>query len=195
MSVTGIILAGGKSSRMGTDKAQMLLNGKPLIEYIINTFQNAGIQNIIINTNKKADFLKYNLPICEDIYEDKGPISGVYSSLLMSTTDENVIIPCDSPFVSSKIILDLIEQNRQNKISFLRFKNNYYPLIGAYKKETNILLKKMIENNELKMKNLILNNGTSILDLTNNYKDVNKIEIELANLNTIRELDLYENRM
>lgn len=195
MKVTAIILAGGKSSRMGEDKSLVNLVGKPMIEYLIHTIKRAGIQNIILNTNHPEPFEKYNLPICKDIIENKGPLAGIYSSLQQSETDENIIIPCDSPFITSDLLKRLINNNLTHEISFVKFKNNYYPLIAAFKKHTHIYLKQMLDNNNLKARDLILYKGTSILDLTNNFEENNKIEIELANINSKEEIAYYEEKM
>lgn len=195
MNITAIILAGGKSSRMGEEKSLVNLAGKPMIEYLIHTIKRAGIQHIIINTNHPEFFEKYNLPICKDLITNKGPIAGIYSSLVMSNTAENIIIPCDSPFISVSLLKKLITNNLDHEISFVKFKNNYYPLIGAFKKSTLTYLKNMIDNNNLKARDLILYKGTSILDLTNNLEDSEKFEIELANINNKEEIAFYEEKM
>ncbi|MFN5416698.1 MAG: molybdenum cofactor guanylyltransferase [Flavobacteriia bacterium] len=195
MSVTGIILAGGKSSRMGEDKSLVNLIGKPMIDYSIHTLQRAGISKIIINTNTPDAFLKYGFPICTDLIESKGPLAGIYSSLLMSETDENVIIPCDSPFITSGLLNKLIINNVNNQISFVKFKNKYYPLIGCFKKSSLSQIKNMLDENNLKARDLIMHQGTSILDLTNDFEEKSRIEIELANINNKEERDYYEEKM
>lgn len=195
MSVTGIILAGGKSSRMGEDKSLVNLVDRPMIEYLIHTLKRAGISKIIINTNSPEAFEKYKLPVCSDLIENKGPLAGIYSSLMMSDSEENVIIPCDSPFITSGLIKKLIGNNVNRLVSFVKFKNEYYPLIGCFKKSSLTQIKKMLDNNDLKARNLILFQGTSIVDLTNDINDKAKIEIELANINNKEERDYYEEKM
>ena len=106
MRITGVILAGGKSSRMGTDKGLLELNGKPLIQYAIDTLKSIGLEIIIISNN--SDYEQFGFPVYPDIIPDKGPIGGVYTALSYSSTEKNLIVSCDTPFLSKKLLNYLI---------------------------------------------------------------------------------------
>ena len=82
MQVTGIILAGGKSSRMGEDKGLLLLNNIPMIQYIINVFDTLKIPVMIIANND--NYKQFHLPVYTDIVKDKGPAGGILSALTFS---------------------------------------------------------------------------------------------------------------
>ncbi len=81
--ITGIILAGGKSSRMGTDKALMQFQGEKLIERTMRTFRSV-FPKIMIITNTPLDYLDQDAGIATDIFPGKGPLGGIYTGLFFS---------------------------------------------------------------------------------------------------------------
>ena len=108
MQATGIILAGGKSSRMGEDKGLVLLNGKPMIQYVIEALKEVVSDIIIISNN--ASYNKFRVPVYSDIIKDKGPVGGIYTGLYHSTTELNFCISCDVPMISSDFIFWLLNK-------------------------------------------------------------------------------------
>ena len=83
--ITSIILAGGKSSRMGQDKGFLGLEGKPMIQYGIETAQRLSNHIVVIANNKSYHSL--GVPVFPDVYIKKGPLGGIHSGLTHSKTD------------------------------------------------------------------------------------------------------------
>jgi len=103
--ITGIVLAGGKSKRMGRKKALLKLNNKLFVQYSIECLQNFCDEIIISANTDDFDFL--NLKIVKDLYPDAGPASGILSALKVSKNNINAILSCDTPFVPAGIFLYL----------------------------------------------------------------------------------------
>ena len=103
--MTAIILAGGKSSRMKQDKGLILLQGKMMIEHIIEKAKEVT-ESIIIITEDPA-YLQFGLPCFADTFPGKGPLAGIYSGLLHSSTVKNLVLGCDTPFLSGRILAAL----------------------------------------------------------------------------------------
>ena len=82
-AITGVILAGGKSSRMGFDKGLAILNGKPMIQYVIDVFEKLGLDIIIISNSPGYETFGY--PIYNDLIPEKGPVGGIYTCLLYTS--------------------------------------------------------------------------------------------------------------
>lgn len=104
-NITGIILAGGQSRRMGNgDKAFALLDGRPLLEYTIENLS-AQTDDIIISANRNLDrYSAYGLKVIPDCIGDhEGPLAGIYSAALACKTDYMLVIPCDSPFIPANL--------------------------------------------------------------------------------------------
>ncbi len=154
MSLGIIILAGGKSSRMGQDKGLVRINNKPLIQYIIDSCT-AISKNIIIISNQDG-YENFGYPVFEDDYKNKGPIGGIYTGLKKSTASLNLILSCDSPFISTELIQQLIaEIDTGTDIVVPKHKGRVHPLMGIYKSKVAETALKQIQTNGLKVMRLL----------------------------------------
>ncbi|MCL4167425.1 UNVERIFIED_CONTAM: hypothetical protein GTU68_012318, partial [Idotea baltica] len=104
--ITGIILAGGKSSRMGTDKGFLFLNNKPFVQYSIDALMPLVSEIIIVSDN--PDYDVFGFKRINDSTKNAGPVAGICSGLEASSTDYNLILSCDIPLISSQILERLI---------------------------------------------------------------------------------------
>lgn len=108
LEVTGIVLSGGSSRRMGRDKAMLPVGGASSIE---RSAQSLGVVCrevlISISTPKPYDFM--GLRSVKDIYTGKGPMAGLHACLNMSQTDWNMVVACDMPFVSVEAVQALLQ--------------------------------------------------------------------------------------
>ncbi|OFX41345.1 MAG: hypothetical protein A2X08_15605 [Bacteroidetes bacterium GWA2_32_17] len=96
---TAIILAGGKSIRMGEDKSMLQINGKPLISIISNQLL-PYFDEVIIGANDSEKFKFLNLRVVHDIEKNKGPLMGILSCLKSSNSDLNFVTACDIPIMN-----------------------------------------------------------------------------------------------
>ena len=76
ISISGFILAGGKSRRMGTDKALLVFQGKPLLEHMIGLI--APLCNKVFIGGQNSDYTSFGVEMIPDLYSDCGPIAGVF---------------------------------------------------------------------------------------------------------------------
>jgi len=104
--VTGFVLAGGKSSRMGADKAELSLDGRTLLEHALATVRAVCGDALIIGS--RARYGSFG-PGYEDIVPQCGPLSGVHSALTHSQTEWNLIIAVDTPFLKPEFLRYLIQ--------------------------------------------------------------------------------------
>ena len=149
MEVTGIILAGGKSSRMREDKGLSLLNGRPMIQYAIDSISGICAKTIIIATNKA--YTQFGIPVLSDIYPNKGPIGGIYTGLVNSTTDINIVMSCDNPFITEALLNWLLPHQQGNNAVLVSEHGRIHPLIGLYPTALKTHLKKQLGQNNLKV--------------------------------------------
>ena len=106
MDINGIILAGGKSSRMGQDKGLVQWKGKFLLEYPLNTLLSVCSSCLISANNPQ--YKKFDFPVIEDIHKDVGPIGGLHAALSSTKDCWNAVLSCDVPFVTADVIEKLI---------------------------------------------------------------------------------------
>ncbi len=105
---TAIILAGGKSSRMGFDKALMEIAGKSMVEIIIKQLRKV-FEDIIVVTNNPHAFTGLNARITEDILKNSGPLGGIHAGLIQSDSKYAFLTACDMPIISPEYALHMKE--------------------------------------------------------------------------------------
>ena len=103
--ITGVILIGGKSRRMGKDKAFLEFSGKPLFERVLEIYREC-FHRILLVGDRRERFAGYGLPVMEDIFPGSA-LGGLYTGLHHAQTEYAFISPCDLPF-PNKDVLDHI---------------------------------------------------------------------------------------
>ncbi|NPV65843.1 MAG: molybdenum cofactor guanylyltransferase [Anaerolineae bacterium] len=106
-AVTVAILAGGKSSRMGTDKSFVPLLGKTLIQHVLERVGSLGLPTILI-TNRPAAYAPLGLPMYGDLLAGKGSLGGLYTAISCSQTLYTLCVACDMPFLNPALLAHLI---------------------------------------------------------------------------------------
>jgi len=131
---TGIILSGGKSSRMGSDKALLKLGDETIIERMTKLMKSV-FNDVFMVTNTPDDYRFLKVPLCEDIYKHKGPLSGIHSGLVHSSTNTNFFISCDLPLVSEELIKYIIEFKTDKSIRYCFAAGHNHYLAGVYSRD------------------------------------------------------------
>ena len=131
--VTGIILSGGKSTRMGVNKSLLSLNGKTVIERVADLMTSVFAEVLMVtNTPEEYEFIA--LPKFKDIYEYKGPLAGIHSGLTHSNSEENFIISCDIPLMKREMIEYIVDYPTSKPVTVCRADGFIQQLAGRYSK-------------------------------------------------------------
>jgi molybdopterin-guanine dinucleotide biosynthesis protein A len=180
MNISAIILAGGKSSRMGSDKGLLELNGKKMIQHVIEIIQK--ITDDIIIVSNSSGYEQFTFPVFKDIEKDKGPLGGIHTGLMKSSRDINIVVSCDAPFVSNSTLTQLLEASIGYDITIPSYQGRLYPLIGIYNKACLPVIKRSIETNNLRVRSIFDQLKTNIIDCSD------EDESHFTNINTPEEL-------
>ncbi|MCS7116856.1 MAG: molybdenum cofactor guanylyltransferase [Nitrososphaerota archaeon] len=175
-----VILSGGLSKRMGSDKGLLILGDKPLILHIIEVVKNFS-DEIIVAISRNSNILNYKKILPDDVYlvidllPKQSPVVGIYSGLSRVTTDYAFIVSCDTPFVNSKVVKFLFEEAIDFDAAIPRWPNGFIePLHAVYRVVSTLKsAKEAYEANELRN-----------LDIVKRLKRVKYIPID-----KIREFD------
>lgn len=111
MNVTGLILAGGQGTRMGSvDKGLQLLAGRPMVQHVIQRLQ-PQVQQLHINANQNQGvYAELGFPVWRDAMPDfAGPLAGLQTGLMHCTTPYLVTVPCDSPYLPLDLVARLAQ--------------------------------------------------------------------------------------
>ena len=110
MKLSVAIIAGGKSARMGRDKAFVKLAGKPLIQHVIERSQNLGQTETILIANQPQRYRYLGLPVFSDVCPNKGSLGGIYTALTYAQSPHTLVIACDMPFIKTELLRFMIAQ-------------------------------------------------------------------------------------
>ena len=108
MQASGFVLAGGGSTRMGRNKALLPLHGSTLVEHIAGIVREAAGSVTLIGDPVQLGHL--GLPVVPDRLPGRGPVSGIYTALTITSGDWNLIAGCDMPALTCEILLDLLRR-------------------------------------------------------------------------------------
>ncbi|ADU31572.1 molybdenum cofactor guanylyltransferase [Evansella cellulosilytica] len=157
LPLTGVILAGGRSRRMGKDKALLKVSGKTTIERITNIVTKTCQKTLIISNDiDKYQFL--NKKIVKDMYVGKGPLAGIHAGLRAANTEWCFFIANDMPLITRSIVFDLYEISKeysQCDAIVPRVKGRIHPLCAFYKTSALRKVESCLEKEELKMSNFL----------------------------------------
>lgn len=132
--ITAFILAGGKSTRMGTDKAFAMLDGQTLLARALGLARRvANDVRIVGDAGKFAPFAS----VVEDVFPGCGPLAGIHAALRASQTDLNLMLAVDLPFVSPALLQFLIAQARDSTavVTVPHAARGLQPLCALYRRE------------------------------------------------------------
>lgn len=189
MNIGALILMGGKNTRMGGNvKGFLKIYDRTFLEQIISNLN--GFSNIYLSISKRfssqeiKEFEDMGLKVIVDIYDDIGPIGGMYSSLKSCKEDYLFITACDMPYINKDLINELKINVKENVDVVIFSKNKLlYPLGAIYSKNLIPFMEKLIINEEYKPLKLIRNSNFVELPIENS----NLSEEVFKNINTLEE--------
>lgn len=154
LKITGILLAGGKSSRMGSNKAFLELNGRTLAERSLKVLEDI-FEEVLISSNQPELYLRYNYPVVTDIIPGKGPLGGLYSSLKAAKYDYVFLAACDMPFLNKEGICFLAEKLDDYDIVIPYALSRLHPLHAFYSRRILDLVERNLKNERLRIVELL----------------------------------------
>lgn len=168
-----VILCGGDSSRMGTNKALLPFEDKTMVEYIIDKFS-PYFDKVYLSTNELGAYKELNLGLTElpDIYRNAGPMGAILSSLTMLREDKAFFMSVDTPFMDPSTGLYLLNQSGDYDITTFRMSEEYQNNVcGVYGRRCIAALGKCILSHDVSRESLQARCNSNILPL----EDIEKV--------------------
>ncbi len=131
--LTIAIQAGGKSSRMGTDKSFVPFRGRPLIATVIDAVAGLGDELILI-TNKPDDYAHLGLPMFGDLYPETGPLGGIYTAIHAAAHPHVLTVACDMPWLNRPLLEYMASLRETADVVVPRWEKYPEPLHAVYSK-------------------------------------------------------------
>ena len=181
-----ILLAGGKSSRMGENKAGLMFHGMTLLSVQLEKLQNTCAEEILISGDPE-NIMPYmtgtderrKIRVIPDIIKDRGPLGGLYSCFMNTECEYAITLSIDTPLVSCETLEKLLCCHMDNKTdaTVLTVASHPEPLIAAYSTRTAETIKELIDSGDLAVRALLERIST-------HYADIGISRSELMNCNT-----------
>lgn len=131
VDVISAILAGGKSTRMGRDKATLVLDNEPLIQRVYGVVREVFDNTIVVSNNLKA-LPGMSIPIIEDVVAVQGPLTGIVTALIHTGADYVFALACDMPFLSGEAMKYMLDNIAGEDIIIPKTEKGYEPLHAIY---------------------------------------------------------------
>lgn len=144
--VTGVILVGGKSRRMGKDKAFLTVGGKPLFEIVLELFRD-NFDRLLLVGDREERFADYGLPVVPDIYPGSS-LGGLYTGLHRAGTEHVFVASCDLPCPSAEVLRYLCSLKEGYDAVVPSTNYGYEPLFALYAKSCLAPIKAQLERGE-----------------------------------------------
>ena len=186
-NITGVILAGGRSSRMGgNDKGLTLLHNKPLFQYVIDRLK-PQVTDLLINANRnQALYQASGIPVISDIISGfVGPLAGMHAGLSYSATEWVVFAPCDVPALPSNLVSQLWHGKQQALAAYVHDEVRAHPTLVLMHVSLKSLLAKYLAKGDRKLM-IFMESINAQPIMFRGQRD------PFSNLNTPADCDLWE---
>ncbi|MFM7177487.1 MAG: molybdenum cofactor guanylyltransferase, partial [Bacteroidota bacterium] len=163
-SVQAFILAGGQSSRMGTDKALVPFRGMPMMQHSIRLLSDLFTSITIVSNHESHH--QFGLDVIPDAFEKIGPLGGIIAGLRHSTTELNFFMACDMPMVTSPIIKSLLDIVNANGCITASYDGKSETLCTLYPKSALPLLEEMASKQQHRLYDVLEALKAQVVDVT-----------------------------
>lgn len=185
IKATGILLAGGKSRRMGTDKGLVLLNGKPLYSYALAVLEQCCDEILIAGINANQYLTRYT--IVEDMFPDQGPGAGIHAALHEASNQVCIVLSVDLPFVDITLVNYLLNNlGDAMAVAPVHTDGKVEPLCAVYRRNCIHAFEKALATGQNKMLDILNSLNFKQLDISSTHPSFDPIVF--SNINTPDDL-------
>jgi len=185
---TAIIMAGGGSWRMGTDKSMLLINGRTMIERICEQLR-GSFEQILISADEVDKFSFLGFEVIPDKVPGQGPLMGIASALEASANELNFVVACDIPYIELGYIRRMLAEAIDSKADIVLPTTGigkYEPLFAIYRKSALEAIKKVLSSGGRKISDAFALCTVKYFELYNTDW--------LVNLNTVAEYEEFQKK-
>jgi len=193
---TGVILAGGENTRMPVLKGFIEINGEKIIEKNIRIYKHL-FKEVFISTNSPEHYLYLGVPMFGDIYKVRGPLTGIFTSLLNSSSEWIFVSACDMPFINERLIWYMASKRddcdavvpKSTPSCFSKGERDFVePLFAFYSKRLISHIEKAILANKTGAKDFLANKKVKYIRI-DEVKNIDVDERSFINLNAPKDLN------
>ncbi len=164
--VTGVLLAGGKSRRMGEDKRFLLVGEQTLLERGLAVLGAIFQEVLVVIAQDSPPLNVVDARVVRDLLPDRGSLGGVYTGLKLATTSHIFVAACDMPFLDSAVIAQFTSRRAAVDIVMAKLADRMHPMHAVYGKGCLAAIEQMIAAGRLKIQDLALYPSLRVQQIT-----------------------------
>lgn len=168
LEITGVVLAGGESRRMGRNKALLEIEGRSLLERSLDVL-NRVFREVIISSRDSEIYAGLSFPVIEDRVKGRGPLGGLYSVLPAAKYDYVFLAACDMPFLNEEVIRYLYRKVEDYDAVVPQVLDTLHPLHAYYHKRIFDLVEQNIRRERLKIRDILSECRTKYVSFGEEY--------------------------
>ena len=162
--LTGILLAGGRSRRMGRDKALLELGGETVARRLLRVLRECAEELIIVG-NAPERFEREDVPVIPDDAPGLGVVGGIATGIRAMRGETGIVIACDMPFLSGDLLRFVAASVGDADGALIESEKGYEPLCAAYRKTLLPTLDRMIAEGDLAAQRIVERGNLRVLDV------------------------------
>lgn len=149
---------------MGTNKSLLSLNGKPMIQWVLESLSSV-FEKVVIASDHEADYRFLRLTIIPDLVKNSGPLGGIHAALVHSAPNPIFVLPCDMPYVPPDAIQSILAHQSRAPARVVTGEGRIFPLCGVYDQRALKFITTALRAGNLRMTDLIRSMNADLIQL------------------------------
>ena len=189
IEVTGVLLAGGKSRRMGEDKRYLAVGEQTLLERGLEVLQSIFCEVLVVIAQDSSP-LSIDARVVRDLVPDCGSLGGLYTGLTQATTPYIFVVACDMPFLNQTVITQFTNRRTTDDIVIAKLDDRLHPMHALYSKRCLPALEQMIRARQLKIQEIVSQSSLRVRYVTEaDLLTIDPSGHSFYNVNTMADLE------
>lgn len=189
--ITAVLIAGGRSRRMGVDKRTIELGGITLIERVHRALTRLFHEVLVVGATADDPLLRLGSPVVCDQIPDCATLGGLYTGLLHASHSRVFAVGCDTPFLSGAVMRAIVEFAPKADVVMARLSTGLQPMGAVYSKQCLPHLEAMARSGHLRLQDLSIRQGLSIRYVEEEFlRQVDPMLVSFLNVNRPADVEL-----
>ena len=154
VDVTGVLIAGGKSLRMGRDKRFLKVNGESVFDRTLSLLMDTFVETVVVLAEPIESLEVRGCRVVYDVIPNAGSLGGLYTGLLAASQPRIFAVACDMPFLHAEVIRYMVSCDETADVVVAELGGRFQPMHAVYSKRCSLFLKAMAERQDLKIQKL-----------------------------------------
>ncbi len=190
IEVTGVLLAGGKSRRMGEDKRHLRVGEQTLLERGLAVLRST-FQDVLVVIAQDSPSLDVEAQAVRDLVPDCGSLGGLYTGLMQAATPYIFVVACDMPFLDPAVLVQFTSRRANADIVMAKLASRIHPMHALYSKRCLPVVERMIQARQLKIQEMVADRSLHVRYVTeDDLRIIDPSGRSFQNVNTPADLEL-----